>query len=124
MNKPVLPPDDLPPTEVNLKDELLLRLLEEDIGRRLLKTCGQIIRVLLSSCDWYIQTNTRGLTLIIVCRDHEIYWHILNAVPDIAKKLKRFSKTAIIRLCPPINSSIPWEISVNEIFPLGESPKS
>jgi hypothetical protein len=43
-----------------------------------------------------------------------MYWHIFNAVPDIAKKLKWFSQRAIIRLCPPLDAT-PWEIRVNEV---------
>jgi hypothetical protein len=115
MNKHSLSPDDLPPSHVTYLDEMLLRNLDEVIGKHFYANCGRIIQVLLSNCQWCINTNFRGLILIIVCPDREMYWHISNAIPDIAKKLKHFSQMAIIRLFPPTDKGIPWEINVHEI---------
>jgi hypothetical protein len=114
MNKPSLPPDDLPPSQVTYFDEMLLQTLEDVMGEHFYVNCGRILQVLLSNCQWYIKSNSRALILIIVCPDREMYWHIFNAVPDIAKKLKWFSQRAIIRLCPPLDGT-PWEIRVSEI---------
>lgn len=115
MNKPSLPPDDLPPSQVTYLDEMLLQDLDEVIGKYFYANCNRIIKVLLSNCQWCIQTNSRALVLIIMCPDREMYWHICNAIPDIAKNLKQFSPRAKIRLCPPPNQGAPWEIRVSEI---------
>ncbi|WP_071190460.1 hypothetical protein [Trichormus sp. NMC-1] len=115
MNKHSLSPDDLPPSQLTYLDEMLLENLDEVIGKYFYANCGRIIQVLLSNCQWCIKTNSCGLILIIVCPDREIYWHIINAIPDVAKKLNLFSQRAIIRLCPSINKGTLWEISVREI---------
>ncbi|MBD2627134.1 hypothetical protein [Trichormus variabilis] len=115
MNEHSLSPDDLPPSQVTYLDEMLIRNLEEVIGKHFYTNCGRIVQVLLSNCQWCIKTNSRALILIIICPDREMYWHILNAIPDVAKKLKQFSQGAIIRLCPPIDKGTSWEISVREI---------
>ncbi|MBD2691886.1 hypothetical protein [Anabaena catenula] len=115
MNKHSLSPDDLPPSQVTYLDEMLIRNLEEVIGKHFYVNCGRIIQVLLSKCQWCIKTNSRGLILIIVCPDREMYWHIVNAIPDVAKKLKQFSQMAIIRIFPPVDKGASWEIGVSEI---------
>lgn len=115
MNKHSLSPDDLPPSQLTYLDEMLLKNLDEVIGKHFYGTCGRIIQVLLSNCQWCIKTNSSGFILIIVCPDREMYWHIINAIPDVAKKLNQFSQMAIIRLFPPIDKGNPWEISVREI---------
>jgi hypothetical protein len=115
MNKHSLSPHDLPPSQLTYLDEMLLEDLDEVIGKHFYANCGRIIQVLLSNCQWCIKTNSCGLILIIVCPDREIYWHIINAIPDIAKKLNLFSQRAIIRLCPSIYKGTLWEINVREI---------
>jgi hypothetical protein len=115
MNKHSLSPDDLPPSHVTYLDEMLIRNLEEVIGKHFYANCGRILQVLLSNCHWYVITNSSYFSLIIVCPDREMYWHILHAIPDIANKLKLFSHMAVIRLCPPIDKGTPWEIGVSEI---------
>ncbi|MBW4591627.1 MAG: hypothetical protein KME46_01545 [Brasilonema angustatum HA4187-MV1] len=112
---PPLSPDDLPPTRVTQLDELLRRQLEEAICKRFFKACGSMTRSLLSNCHWYFQINGGTLILIIVSYDMESYWHIANAIPQMANKLKLFSDTAKIRFCPPSKEGIPWEIAVDEI---------
>jgi hypothetical protein len=115
MNQPFLPPDDLPPARTTLVDEILHKQLETVAGIRFYQTCGPIMRVLLSNCHWYFQTSSGILTLVIVCYDIESYWHITNAVSHILKRLKLFSNSAKIRLCPPTELGTPWEIEVNEV---------
>lgn len=122
MNKPslpALPPEDLPSPQRTQLDVLLVKQLEEVISQRFYQSCGSIMRVLLSSCHWYFVTNAGTLTLLIICYEMESYWHIANVTSDIAKKLKLFANSATIRLCPPLEKAVPWEIGVNEILDEG-----
>ncbi|KAF3887057.1 MULTISPECIES: hypothetical protein [Nostocales] len=111
---PPLPPDDQPSRSIHL-DVLLHRQLEETICQKFYKACGPIMRFLLSSCHWYFTINAGTLTLLIICYDLESYWHIANVVPDIFKKLKLFSNSAKIRLCPPTDKGVPWEVGMDEV---------
>jgi hypothetical protein len=111
---PPLSPDDLPPRVTHL-DELLIRQLEEAIGKRFFKACGLITRTLLSSCHWYFQINAGTLILVIITYDVESYWHITNAIPQMVDRLKLFSNSAKIRFCPPSDGGVPWEIALDEI---------
>jgi len=120
MNKHFLPPDDLPPVNATLLDELLQRQLAEAIGKRFYQACGPISRVLLSNCHWYFKTNASPLTLIVFCYDIESYWHIVNATPQLLNRLKLFSNSAKIRLCPPTDKGAPWEIGLEETSDDGE----
>lgn len=113
MNKPYIHPDDLPPVQATQLDELLLRQLEETIGKRFYQACGPITRVLLSSCHWYFTTNASALTLMIICYDMESYWHIDSAIPQIIPRLRQFSDNAKIRLSHPSDTDISWEIPLN-----------
>jgi hypothetical protein len=115
MNHSFLPPDDLPPAKATLLDEILYRQLEETTCKKFYQTCGPITRTLLSNCHWYFQTNASTLTLVIYCYDLKSYWHITNVMSSLTKKLKLFSNNAKIRLCPPANIGIPWEVEVNQI---------
>ncbi|HLP90499.1 MAG TPA: hypothetical protein VK184_18185 [Nostocaceae cyanobacterium] len=115
MTKSNFHPDDLPPSRLTHADKMLLENLEVVVSSYFHANCGGIIRALLSHCQWHIQINSSDLILIIVCPEVETYLHIINAVPDIAKKLKGFSPRAIIRLCPPIDHGAPWDIGINEI---------
>ncbi|KYC41834.1 hypothetical protein WA1_17580 [Scytonema hofmannii PCC 7110] len=121
MNPSFLSPDDMPPAKATLFDQMLYRQLEETTSKRFYQTCGPITRALLSSCHWYFQTNADTLTLLIICYDVESYWHISNAIPSLLKRLKLFSNKAKMRLCPPTELGIPWEIEVNEISNDGNS---
>ena len=115
MNKHSLPPDDLPPVQATQLDGLLLRQLEEATGRYFYQSCGPITRALLSSCHWYFTTKASSLTLLIICYDIESYWQLTNAIPHIIGRLKQFSDNAKIRLCPPTEKGIPWELKLDEI---------
>ena len=108
-------PDDLPPVKTSLLDEILLRQLAEVIGRHFYQASHSTIKSLLSSCHWYFQTNTYPMTLVIFCYDIESYWQIMNAIPDILYKLKVFSNNAKIRLYPPVDQGIPWEVGIDEV---------
>ena len=119
MNKSSLTADDLPP-KVTLRDELLLRRLEEAIGKHFYQACDRITRALLSNCHWYFKTNTTSLTLLIFCYDRESYLNILNALSQIIKRIQRFSYNAKIHICPPPDNGIPWEMQVDEIADDGD----
>lgn len=115
MNKSSLHPDDVPPIKTTLLDELLHRQLSEATGKLFYQTISSITRVLLSHCHWYFQANTSPLVLIIICYDIENYWHVGDAIPQIVNRLKRFSNSSIIRIYPPSENQIYWEIGVNEL---------
>ncbi|MFN6519576.1 MAG: hypothetical protein RMY29_034490 [Nostoc sp. CreGUA01] len=111
----LLPPDDLPPTEVTREDGMLQMELEQSTGRCFFLACDRITRVLLSNCQWYLTTNADILTLIIDCPDIVSYWHIVSNIPQLGNRLERFSTNAKIRVYPPFGKGMPFEIGVNEI---------
>ncbi|MFN6562815.1 MAG: hypothetical protein RMY28_023910 [Nostoc sp. ChiSLP01] len=111
----LLPPDDLPPTEVTREDGMLQMELEQATGRCFFLACDRITRVLLSNCQWYLTTNANILTLIIDCPDLVSYWHIVSNIPQLGNRLERFSTNAKIRVYPPFGKGTPFEIGVNEI---------
>ncbi|MBD2681411.1 MULTISPECIES: hypothetical protein [Nostoc] len=111
----LLPPDDLPPTEVTREDGMLQMELEQSTGRCFFLACDRITRVLLSNCQWYLTTNANILTLIIDCPDIVSYWHIVSNIPQLGNRLERFSTNAKIRVYPPFGKGMPFEIGVHEI---------
>lgn len=115
MNKPCLPADDLPPVQATNLDKILRRQLEESTGKRFYEACDRITKALLSSCEWYVTTNTNALTLVIACPDLVTYWHIVSDIAQIGNKLEWFSSSAKIRICPPVGKGTPFEIRVNEL---------
>ena len=114
MNKFPFPADDLPPTGASILNELFYRQLEEATCRRFYQACGPIMRVLLSHCHWYFKINTSPLMLLIICYDIESYLHIVDAIPQLIKKLKQFSNKAKIHLFSPDYKGEPWEIEIEE----------
>lgn len=115
MNKSSLHPDDVPPTKATLLDELFYTQLAEVTGKHFYQACSPITRVLLSHCHWYFQTKTSPLVLMIICYDIESYSHIADAIPQIVNRLKRFSNSSTIRIYPPTDNHIYWEIGVDEL---------
>lgn len=115
MDKPSLPPDDLPPAKAGGLDRLLRRQLEESTSKRFYEACDRITQLLLSSCEWYITTNASALTLVINCPDVATNWYILSNIVAIGSRLEQFSSSAKIRVCPPIGKGTPFEIRVDEI---------
>ncbi|HLP87740.1 MAG TPA: hypothetical protein VK184_03910 [Nostocaceae cyanobacterium] len=111
----LLPPDDLPPVEVTKQDAMLHSELEQSIGTCFYRICDRITQVLLSNCQWYITTEGTTLSLIIDCFDLVSYWHIVSNIPQLGKRLERFTSQAKIRVYPPFGRGIPFEISVNQI---------
>ncbi|HLO83703.1 MAG TPA: hypothetical protein VK203_01640 [Nostocaceae cyanobacterium] len=112
---PLLPPDDLPPTEVTKQDGMLHLELDQSIGRCFYQACDRITQVLLSNCQWYITTNGTTLMLNIDCFDLVSYWHTVSNIPQLGNRLERFTSNAKICVYPPFGRGKPFEISVNEI---------
>jgi hypothetical protein len=114
-NKSFLPADDLPPSEATQIDRILRWQLERSTGRCFFEACDGITRALLSSCQWYITTDSSTLTLVIDCPDIVTYWHVVSNIPQIGNRLERFVSSAKIKVYPPFGKGTPFEISVNEI---------
>lgn len=116
INKPSLPPDDMPPAKATCDDVLMQRQLEESIAKRFYSICGQITQALLSNYHWYLTTKPGVLTLVIICSDAESIWHITHAIPYIAKKLRRFCNEANITISPPVDKGQPWYIKIDDTY--------
>ncbi|MEA5621008.1 hypothetical protein VB711_24695 [Cronbergia sp. UHCC 0137] len=112
---PMLPPDDLPPSQVTKEDGMLHLELEQSIGKCFYYACDRITQVLLSNCQWYLTSNGNSLTLIIDCPDIVSYWHIVSNIPQLGNRLERFTTDGKIRVYPPFGKGMPFEIRVNEI---------
>ncbi|MCG6135367.1 MAG: hypothetical protein MET45_11990 [Nostoc sp. LLA-1] len=111
----LLPPDDLPPTQMTKQDGMLHLELERSTGRCFFQACDRITQVLLSNCQWYLTKNGTILMLIVDCPDLVSYWHIVSNIPQLGNRLERFTHNAKIRVYPPFGKGAPFEISVNEI---------
>ncbi|WP_414543614.1 hypothetical protein [Nostoc sp. CCY0012] len=111
----LLPPDDLPPTQMTKQDGMLHLELERSTGRCFFQACDRITQVLLSNCQWYLTKNGTTLMLIVDCPDLVSYWHIVSNIPQLGNRLERFTHNAKIRVYPPFGKGAPFEISVNEI---------
>ncbi|HBB30353.1 MAG TPA: hypothetical protein DDZ80_32930 [Cyanobacteria bacterium UBA8803] len=114
MKKPFLPPDDLPPAQPTGVDGRLRQQLDEATGTLFYEACDPDTKALLSSCEWYITTHARALTLAIACPDRETNWRVLHHVVPLATLLEQFSSTAKIRVYPPVGLGTPFEIRVDE----------
>jgi len=113
MYKSSLYSDDLPIYEISLRDQLLLRQLEESIGKKFFQACDSISRTLLTSCHWYFSTNTGVLALEIVCHNHESYWFVQHALFQLGMTLTKFTNKAKINIHPPQGEGEPWSMKVN-----------
>ncbi|MEH2344258.1 MAG: hypothetical protein V7K22_21940 [Nostoc sp.] len=52
--------------------------------------------------------------LLIICYDIESYLHIVDAIPQLIKKLKQFSNKAKIHLFSADYKEEPWKIEIEE----------
>lgn len=123
MNKPSLPPDDLPPSAWTEQDNFLHRKLEEAVSRYFYESCDGVTQALLTNCEWYFTITASALTLVINCSDRAINLRVINNVTAmrssspggaIAARLKAFSKSARIHIYPPDAAGIPLEVRVDE----------
>jgi hypothetical protein len=122
MSQPFLPPDDLPPAEVDQLDGILRRQLEDAIGRCFYEACDGVTQSLLTSCEWYITTKAIALTLVINCPDLGLNWRVLNNIVPLGTRLEQFSASARIRISPPVGTGAPFEVRVDEISVYRDSP--
>lgn len=123
MTIPWLPPEDLP---LNAKNNgHLQHKLEATTSEFFYDACDQKTQALLSACEWYITTRASALTLVIVCPDGVTNWRVLDHIVNICKYLEPLSKTAKIRVYPPVGQGSPIEIRIDEInvFQDSYSPK-
>lgn len=115
MNPTFLTPDDLPPTSASELDEKLRRQLESSIAKRFYEACDGVTQSLLCQCEWHITTQAAALTLVLICPDMAANWRVLNNITFLANQLARFTMSARIRVCPPAEAGIPFELRVDEI---------
>ncbi|MDJ0795410.1 MAG: hypothetical protein QNJ51_01035 [Calothrix sp. MO_167.B12] len=113
MSKSSLYSDDLPIYQISIHDELLLRQLEESVGKKFFQACDHISRNLLTSCHWYFSTNTGVLTLEIICHNRESYWLVHNALFQLGMTLTKFTNKGKINIHPPKGEGKPWSMKVN-----------
>ena len=99
MNKPCLPPDDLP--SLNPHDRQLCWELEDIVSELFFKSCDPITQDLISRCGWDVTTGSHGLTLIIICPNQDLNWQIIQSIPLLADSLQEFSSCSKIRIYPP-----------------------
>lgn len=115
MNKPSLPPDDLPPVEVSLFDELLHRHLEQVSSNRFYQLCDSTQQALLSLCRWSIEMNGGILTLMLLCGDRESYPQIVEVIPQLLQHLKLLANNSKICIQRPTTRGILWRFEVEEL---------
>lgn len=107
--------DDLPPEQPLPLDNLLRSQLEDAIGRRLYESCDGVTQSVLASCQWHVTTQAEALTLVIQCPDAATNWRVLNNLVLIATYLEAFTSSARIRVSPPAEVGVPFEMRVDEI---------
>jgi hypothetical protein len=115
MKKPFLPPDDLPPAQIGQVDSVLRRQLEASLSKRFYESCNGTLQALLTHCEWYITTRSGPLTLVVFCPNSTTNWRVLNNIVMVSDYLEPFSKTAKIRICPPLGTGAPFVIRVDEV---------
>ncbi|MEB3338650.1 MAG: hypothetical protein VKJ46_14370, partial [Leptolyngbyaceae bacterium] len=69
MTQPSLSPDDLPSVQTAQLDISLRRQLEDAISKYFYQSCDGVTQGLLISCEWYVISDARALTLVIECPD-------------------------------------------------------
>ena len=115
MNSSFLSPDDRPPATPTALDEKLRRQLEASIAKQFYEACEGVTQALLCQCKWQVTTQAVALTLAIDCANAAAYWRVLHNLIPVANQLARFTPNAKIRITPPPEIGIPFELQVNEI---------
>lgn len=110
MNKPSLPPDDLPP--LNSRDRELCWELEDVVSELFYKYCDPITKDLISRCGWDITTGSNGLTLIVICPNQDLNWQIIQSIPLLAESLQTISSYSKIRIYPPPGMGSAMEVVI------------
>lgn len=128
MNAPLLPPEDLPPSELSLSDRLLARQIEISLSQHFFNRCLQeayhsgdslarrdsSLAQLLSDCHWSISLQAKQPTLIVETTDVETSWQILKQLKHFGKILEELA-IARIRVCPPLEVSSCLEVRIDEL---------
>ena len=115
MNAPPLPPDDLPPANLDFSDNLLRLHLEECLTHYFYEACDSQQQSLLSHCQWYITTYANAPTLVIEPPDSTTNWHLLKELVKLGSVLKQLARNAKIRVYPPAGMGTPFEMRVDEL---------
>ena len=113
MTQFVLPPDDLPPAQLEAGDHRLLWQLQQTVNKLFYQACDGVTQGLLINCEWSLTISAPALTLVITCTDMDMSWRVLRNIDGIRPHLERFSPNARIRVCPPEGD--PIELHIDEI---------
>ena len=122
MDNTSLPPDDLPPDNLNFADNLLRLHLEECLTKYFYEACDFEQQSLLSHCQWYITTYANAPTLVIDPPDSTINWRLLKGLVKLGSVLKQLARDAKIRVYPPAGMGTPFEMRVDELSVYRFSP--
>jgi hypothetical protein len=112
---PFLPADDQPPAQMGQPDQCLQRQLEECVTKHFYEACDGVTQGLLLRCEWRIASMADALTLEILCPDMMTNWRVLNNVVPLGNTLKQFVPSAKVRICPPADTGMPFEVRVDEV---------
>ncbi|MDF5722921.1 MAG: hypothetical protein PUP91_21100 [Rhizonema sp. PD37] len=115
MKKAFTQEDDLRPIQPTPADIILSQQLEYSISKYFYAGCDRNIQNLLSSCTWYVNTHAPTLTLVIECPDQIANWRVLQKMVPMAILLYQVVSSAKIRVCPPKNQGLPFEMRVDEL---------
>ncbi len=112
-NNQPLPPDDSPPP-LSLDWELG-RELNDIAGKYFYQDCDRSTQLILAHCGWYLSSFIECPTLVIACPDQATNWLILKQLMPLAIALRKWLKTAQIRIYPPPGEGTAMEIPVMEV---------
>ena len=108
-----LPPEDLPPESTTELDIELKRQLEGALCQYFFEACDGSTQSMLMECRWTINI-VEAVILIIHCADQEKNWRVLNRMATLAEYLSEFSSHARIRVYPPLDTGLPFDMRVDE----------
>ncbi|MEM1251219.1 MAG: hypothetical protein AAGI69_02210 [Cyanobacteria bacterium P01_H01_bin.21] len=108
-----LPPEDLPPELITDLDIELRRQLEGALCQYFFEACDGSTQSMLMECRWTINI-VEAVILTIHCADQEKNWRVLNRMATLAGYLSEFSSHARIRVYPPLDTGLPFDMRVDE----------
>lgn len=114
-NKYLFQNDDLGPFQPSSADIILRQQLEKSLSKFFYDNCNHKIRDLLSVCRWYVTTQNSAPVLVIECPDGVTNWRVLQRMVSMASLLNNITSSAKIRVCPPSNQGMPFEMRVDEL---------
>lgn len=107
--------DDQHPMQPSSADIILRQQLEYSISRYFYEACDRTLQNLLSNCRWYVTTQANAMTLVIECPDQFTNWRVLQKLVPMGTLLHHLVSSAKIRVCPPENEGVPFEMRVDEL---------